>query len=202
MPLTPIDYNKTQIYKLIHNDDINNENIYIGSTTNFVKRKYNHKYDCNNEKAKIYNLKVYQNIRNNGGWIEWKMLLVEKFPCIDKRESDVRERYWIDHFKSQLNTKIPTRSDKEHYNDNRKEILEKNKNWKDNNKEKINEYYKNYRLNNTEKAKNYRQNNKEEIKNYRQKNYEKNKEKIKKKQREKYQINKQKRAEELSNESI
>ena len=40
MPLTPIDYSKTQMYKLIHNDDINNENIYIGSTTNFRLRKW------------------------------------------------------------------------------------------------------------------------------------------------------------------
>jgi len=52
MPKTAIDYSKTQIYKLIHNDDINNENIYIGSTTNFVKRKWEHKDNCTNEKSK------------------------------------------------------------------------------------------------------------------------------------------------------
>ena len=56
-----IDYNKTEIYKLIHKDDINNENIYIGSTTNFRTRQSQHKTSCTNEKSKKYNLKVYQN---------------------------------------------------------------------------------------------------------------------------------------------
>jgi len=85
MPLTVIDYSKTEIYKLIHKDDINNENIYIGSTTNFTKRKSKHKEHCNKEKSKKHHLKVYQNIRDNGGWNEWSMLLIEKFKCINKR---------------------------------------------------------------------------------------------------------------------
>ena len=104
MPKQKIDYSKTEIYKLIHKDDINNENIYIGSTSNFIVRKCAHKSSCNNEKSKEYNIKVYQNIRDNGGWEEWSMLLVEKFPCVDKKEADVRERFWIDNFKSKLNT--------------------------------------------------------------------------------------------------
>jgi len=110
MPITPINYSKTQIYKLIHNDDINNENIYIGSTTNFVKRKCGHKTACNNEKVKDHNLKVYKIIRSNGGWTQWSMLLVENFSCTNKTEAAVRERHWIDYYKSQLNTQIPNRS--------------------------------------------------------------------------------------------
>ena len=49
MPRTPIDYSKTLIYKLVHKEDYDNENIYIGSTTDFVKRKNSHKSCCNSE---------------------------------------------------------------------------------------------------------------------------------------------------------
>jgi len=144
MPLTPIDYSKTQIYKLIHKNDINNENIYIGSTTNFVKRKSKHKEHCNKEKSKKHHFKVYQNIRNNGGWEEWSMLLIEKFPCIGKTESDVRERYWIDFHKSQLNIVIPGRTNKEWRYDNKKTLIEKQKNYRQNNIKKIKEQEKTY----------------------------------------------------------
>ena len=93
MPRTPIDYSKTIIYKLVHNEDYDNVNIYIGSTTDFVKRKNQHKDSCNKEKRKDYNDKKYQYIRNNGGWNEWNMVEVEKYNCNDGNEKRAREEY-------------------------------------------------------------------------------------------------------------
>ena len=49
MPRLPTDYSKSIIYKLVHKDDVNNEIIYVGSTTKFTIRKYDHKKNCNNE---------------------------------------------------------------------------------------------------------------------------------------------------------
>jgi predicted GIY-YIG superfamily endonuclease len=46
MPRTPIDYSKTIIYKLIKNEDYDNTHIYIGSTTDFTRRKNEHKKIC------------------------------------------------------------------------------------------------------------------------------------------------------------
>ena len=66
MPKHEIDYTNTIIYKLVC-IDINIKELYVGHTTNFTKRKYAHKYGCNNETSKKYNLHVYQFIRNNGG---------------------------------------------------------------------------------------------------------------------------------------
>ena len=105
MPKLPIDYSNTTIYKLVHKEDYDNANTYIGSTTDFIRRKNNHKNNCNNKKNKEYNDKKYQYIRDNGGWGDWNMLEVEKFPCNDKREAEAREEYWRCHFNSQLNTK-------------------------------------------------------------------------------------------------
>ena len=105
MPKLPIDYSNTIIYKLVKNDDYDNASIYIGSTTDFIRRKNKHKSDCNCVTSKSYNDKKYQYIRDNGGWEEWNMIEVEKFPCNDKREAEAREEYWRCHFISQLNTK-------------------------------------------------------------------------------------------------
>ena len=76
MPIT--DYSKTIMYKFVCND-LNVTDCYVGHTINMTKRKYKHKSICHNEKDKHHNLKIYQIIRENGGWENWNMVLVEKF---------------------------------------------------------------------------------------------------------------------------
>ena len=104
MPRLPINYSKTVIYKLVHKEDYDNDNVYIGSTTDFRKRKTTHKSYCNNEKNKTYNDKKYQYIRANGGWENWNMIEVEKYPCNDKREAEKREEYYRAFFNANLNS--------------------------------------------------------------------------------------------------
>ena len=104
MPKLPIDHSNTIIYKLVKNDDYDNVNIYIGSTTDFIRRKNNHKNCCNSEKQKGYTDKKYQYIRENGGWDNWNMIEVEKHNCNDGNEARAREEYWRCHFNAQLNT--------------------------------------------------------------------------------------------------
>ena len=41
MPKLPIDHSNTIIYKLVHKEDYENANIYIGSTTDFDDNNYN-----------------------------------------------------------------------------------------------------------------------------------------------------------------
>ncbi len=113
MPKLPIDYSNTIIYKLVKNDDYENANIYIGSTTDFIRRKNNHKNCCNNEKQKGHNDKKYQYIRENGGWGEWNMIEVEKHNCNDSNEARAREEYWRCHFNSQLNSIRAYRTEEE-----------------------------------------------------------------------------------------
>tara|TARA_R110000803_G_scaffold50829_1_gene105379 strand:- start:525 stop:1244 length:720 start_codon:yes stop_codon:yes gene_type:complete len=102
MPKTKIDYSKTVIYKIVCDDD-NITDLYVGSTTEFVKRKYQHKNACNNQNNRCYNLKLYETIRENGGWENWRMIEVEKFPCNDKRQAECREEYWRKNLKAELN---------------------------------------------------------------------------------------------------
>lgn len=135
MPLNAIDYSKTIMYKLVCND-LNVKYTYVGHTTSFKDRKRNHKSNCYNEKCKSYNLKIYKIIRENGGWENWSMIEIEKYPCNDLNEATKRERVWYEELNADMNSHNP--------NITYKEYREYNKEWKKNNKEKIKEQQKKY----------------------------------------------------------
>jgi len=79
-------YENGVIYKIKHNEDYEDDNIYIGSTCNFKHRKNAHKTGCYNEKSRNYNSPVYQFIRDNGGWDQWVMTPIEQYSCNSKKE--------------------------------------------------------------------------------------------------------------------
>jgi hypothetical protein len=101
MPKQSINYQNTEIYKIVCDDT---PEFYVGHTTNFIKRKQNHKRSCNIEKDRGYNFKIYKTIREFGGWDNWRMVLVEKFPCENKREAEKREEEIRVELKATLNT--------------------------------------------------------------------------------------------------
>ena len=102
MPKKPTDYSRTVIYKIEHKE--NKELVYVGSTTDFTKRKCSHKSHCYNEKGKSYNLKLYVMIRENGGFDAFQMLEIKKFPCNDKREAEAEEERCRMELKANMNT--------------------------------------------------------------------------------------------------
>jgi len=157
-----VNYGNGLIYKLCCNDT-NIKEEYVGSTVDFTERKRCHKKSCNNVNGKIYNLKVYQFIRENGGFENWSMVLIEKYPCNDILELKSRERYFIELLKSRLNCCIPTRTKKEWRNDNKETIKEKDKVYREGHKETIKERDKVYREEHKETIKEYYEEHKEEI---------------------------------------
>ena len=78
-----VDYSNSTIYKLCCKDT-SIKDIYIGSTTNFRQRKSQHKNCCNNENNKHYNYRLYKFIRENGGFDNWEMFMIEEFKCENK----------------------------------------------------------------------------------------------------------------------
>ena len=116
------DYTKTIIYKLINYDYP--ELVYVGSTTNFTKRKQHHKSSCNNEKNLNHNLKVYTNIRENDGWENWNMIKICDYPCNNRREAEKEEDRYMILMKSNLHMRRPfqTPETKKEYFDSRKDI--------------------------------------------------------------------------------
>ena len=174
-------YKNTVIYKIKHNEDYDDINIYVGSTTNFRVRKNQHKTSCNNENNKDYNMPIYQYIRANSGWDNFVMVPIEEYPCNCKNEKEIKERYYIDLLKPKLNKNLPTRTRKEWREDNKQKIKE----YREDNKELILEKYKEWCENNKEKIKEYRENNKELISEKYKEWRENNKEKIKERRKEK-----------------
>jgi hypothetical protein len=140
MNKTKTNYSKTIIYKLVHKDDNENKNIYIGSTTDFIKRKCGHKTFCLNEKSKGYNNKKYKFIRENGGWNEWLMIEIERHPCNDGNEARQREEYWRVNFNANLNDIKAFRTDqekKDYYQNKQQHILKQKKEYYLANRDKI-----------------------------------------------------------------
>jgi hypothetical protein len=133
----------------------------------------------------MYNFYVYQFIRNNGGFDNWSMIILEEYQCENKNQAELRERYYIELLQSTLNTNRPaiTRQEKlerqkEYYDENKERIKEERHKYYEANKEKFREWYEANKEANKEERR-------EKFKEY----YEANKKKIRECQKE-YQAKK------------
>lgn len=167
---------------------------YIGHTNYFVYRKRQHELPCINSNHSKAHIKLYQVIRENGGWDEWEMVEIEKFNGKTKLEARIREQELIEEYDANLNmlnayiteeeraatkkaitekfrieNKAKIREQEKKYKEEHKDIIaEQMKKYRQENKEKIYEKTKEYRENNKEQhqecQKTWRENNKETLK--------------------------------------
>ncbi len=101
-----INYETTPIifYKFVcENPEI--KSCYVGHTTNFMNRRRQHKGQCNNNISTKYGFKVYQTIRDNGGWTKWKMVEINRQICLDKIQACKTEQQYIEELQSDMNMK-------------------------------------------------------------------------------------------------
>jgi len=101
-----VDYSNTIIYKIYCKDE-SIDDVYVGHTTNFTKRKYQHKICCNKTNEQYFKLKIYKTIRDNGGWDNWDMIEIAKYNCNDATEARIKEQEHYELLKSTLNTRPP-----------------------------------------------------------------------------------------------
>jgi len=197
MPISKVDYNtsNTVIYK-IQCVDGSCDFVYFGSTTNFAKRKYSHKHDCNNEHRKQYNYNLYKTIRENKGWENFEMCLVEVYPCENKQQLVIREQFHIDSNRHDMNS-FKAYSSPEASKEHRKKYMKK---YNAENKEQLKENQKDnkikYRENNkehiAERKKKWREDNKERVLEQNKKWNQANKDRINEQRRKRRQDNKNK----------
>jgi hypothetical protein len=158
MPKSTIDYQNYYFYKIVCNN-INVKDAYVGGTANFNCRKANHKIACNYPSHSRYNYKLYKIIRENGGWDNWSMVLIEKANCADGLEARKRERELFEQHSLNMNNNTPSRTPNEYakfYYENNKEKVKLNLlKYRQAHKEAYNAYQKAYRL----KVKNDKMNN-------------------------------------------
>ena len=170
MPRKPIDYSKTHFYKIVCKD-LNITDCYVGHTTDFAKRKYQHSHTSNNKNNKKYNILLYDFIRRNGHWENFEMILINTEFCENNLEARKRERFYKEQLNASLNTHLPFTTIQEY-------------------KEKMDIWKKEYKKENSEKlsnySKEYRHKNQEHIKEVKQKRYQENKLEISKKHKDYY----------------
>ena len=156
MPRKEIDYSNTHIYKIVCKD-LNIKGCYVGHTTDFKTRKGCHKRVCYNRNDKNHHLPLYQFIRENGGWDNFDMVLIETVNCPNSLEARKHERERMEQEQSTLN-KVRACSSleeqrencKRYYNDNKGHVLEKKKERYESNKEHYLQEMKQYRETHTE----------------------------------------------------
>ncbi len=112
-------YQNTIIYKIVCKDK-NITSCYVGLTIDFKERKRQHEKSCINLKKG----KLYDCIRDNGGWDNWEMIAVEKYSCFLRKEAGLREKYWYEKLNPDLNINYPARTYDEWYDANKERFSE------------------------------------------------------------------------------
>ena len=101
MPIKPIDYSKTIIYKLQHKDK--KELFYVGHTTNFDSRKKQHKLACCQVLYHSFGSPFYMKMHSLGGWNSFEMIPIKKVNCKDRIDALIEEQKAIDELGATLN---------------------------------------------------------------------------------------------------
>lgn len=108
------------VYKLAMSESDNT--VYVGSTTNLRRRKHNHASTSLHAPSK-----VYQYIRANGGFDNFDLFEIERIEFTNKQQLYERERFHLEQFRNSgitiLNKNIPSRTNKQYYEDNKTDII-------------------------------------------------------------------------------
>lgn len=132
-------YANSRIYKLTCNVT---GLMYVGSTTQpLYKRKHQHKEKYEEWLKGRYHYVTSFKIIEGG---DYDIVLIEEVQCENKEQLHRKEREWIE-LMDCVNKCVPTRTNKEYYEQNKQEILVQRKEYREQNKEdllkKQKEYY-------------------------------------------------------------
>jgi len=138
MPKKDSDYSNTIIYKISCKDKAVTD-VYVGHTINFVQRKISHE-----QNSKSNTCKLYQIIRNNGGWSNWIMEIIAFFNCANCTEARMKEQEYFLSLHANLNsiepfTKKEEKEKKVNAEKEKKVNAEKEKKVKEENEKKVKE---------------------------------------------------------------
>jgi hypothetical protein len=76
---------------------------YIGSSKDVTKRLYMHKDTCNNLNALNYNCKIYECLREHGGWSAAEITIIDTREFELKEDALIQEQKYIVQHKANLN---------------------------------------------------------------------------------------------------
>ena len=155
------------IYKITIQDYM-----YLGSTKNFIRRKSQHKSDCNLKKDYL----IYNTINELGGWSNCVITPIHECECETNIQAHIQEELFRKQYNANLNSRQCHTTDEERdARDKANKIL-----YNASHKEEIKESKRIYNIANKDK-----------IREYSETYYEINKDKIKQKDKEFYDSNKE-----------
>jgi hypothetical protein len=208
----PVEKLNYTFYKFIHISKDLSELCYVGSTANMVSRRANHKSNCNNANSKLHNTLLYRTMRENGGFNNFKMIILGTAEQVTKREAQAIEEEYRIKEKANLNSfrcytteeqkaEQLTECDKKYRQNNKAKITQYRQEHKDETKqyyqdhkkeftEKARQYYQEHKAEIAEKARQYYQDNKAELAKYQKQYRQANKELINERRRKNYQAKK------------
>ena len=99
MPRKYVDYSKTYVYRLTCKNSAISD-AYISYTTNLTQRKYKHKRETLD--LSIHS-KLYECIRMNGGWTNWKCDILAECSCNNEIQAREQANLYIFKMKPNLN---------------------------------------------------------------------------------------------------
>jgi hypothetical protein len=176
-------YENGKIYKIVGSGLT-----YYGSTIQTLeKRLQSHKTKYKgflegNEKYYLSSFEILQ-------LEDYKMELVEAYPCSSKKELELREKHYITSFDC-CNSNVPRRTVEEYREEYRETNKQAVKKYREANKEVIKKYYDVNKEAIKKHQKEYYQANKEAVLKRQKENYQANKEAVLKRQKERYQAKK------------
>lgn len=97
---------------------------YIGSTTNTLINRLRHHCHCYDAYRDTGNGKFSISSRKVLDYDDYRIQLIENYPCQNRDELWAREAYYILNTENCINDNIPGRSKKQYYQDNREKISE------------------------------------------------------------------------------
>ncbi len=124
------------IYKLICYDK-EVKACYVGSTKNIKTRMRDHRSNTNCKSRKEHNSVLCETIRNTGGWNNWTYQVLATMRVNNYTELHKFEALYIKSTKNTLNKSIPSRTRKEYYEEEKKNILAYKKSYHQNNRNKL-----------------------------------------------------------------
>ena len=166
------DYQNGKVYRVnVNGSDL----VYYGSTVQRLSKRLSqhrcsYKRWLNNDYEYVT---VFELLKLGDPYIT----LVENFSCDSKEQLKSRERYYIENNPC-VNKYVPGRTKAEYREDNRDQILEKNKEYYQDNKEKIKEYRDTHKEHKAEYDRDYREKNKDELLENKREYYNNNRDKM------------------------
>ena len=180
------------IYKIKSLDPMVNY-CYVGSTQNFTKRKSQHKSMCNVINKKN-DTKLYNTMRENGGWNNFEMIPIEEYKCDTPQQAHIREQFWIENIEenklNSINAFISVEDKQDQIAKRKKEyefkkrkqiaeqIAEQIKDFYFKNKDQMEKQQKEYNLKTLDQMKEYYFKNRDQIAEQQQEFYVKSRDKI------------------------